>query len=89
MIKAEDAISTARTLLDGGSNSGELMKLYGMSDYAARKCMESARNFSQEFCRKAMTWILEADRNMKTSLDDPERLLEVLILQLATEARRD
>ncbi len=82
-------ISTAKTLLDGGSNSGELMKLCGMSDYAARKCMESARNFPQDFCRKAMTLILEADRNMKTSLDDPERLLEVLILQLATEARRD
>ena len=82
-------ISTARTLLDYGSNASELMKLYGMADYPARKTMETARSFSSEFCKKAMELILETDYKMKTSHDDNERLLELLILQLAMEARRD
>jgi len=30
---------------------------------------------------------METDYRIKTSFDDPERLLEVLILQLAQEAR--
>ncbi len=82
-------ISTARTLLDNGRNSSELAKLYGMPDYPARKTMEAARRFKPEFCRLAAELILETDFRMKTSFDDPERLLELLILQLAQEARRD
>ena len=82
-------IATARTLLDYGSNASELMKLCGMTEYPARKTMETARSFSAEFCRKAMALILETDYKMKTSYDDNERLLELLILQLAGEARRD
>ena len=39
--------------------------------------------------RKAAELVLETDYRMKTSFDDPERLLEMLILQLAQEARRD
>ena len=81
-------ISTARTLLDNGRNSGELMKLYGISDYPARKTMDAARRFQAEFCRKAAQLVLETDYKIKTSFDDPERLLELLILELAQEARR-
>ena len=81
-------ISTARTLLDNGRNSGELMKLYGIADYPARKTMEAARRFQAEFCRKAAQLVLETDYKIKTSFDDPERLLELLILELAQEARR-
>ena len=80
-------IATARILLDYGKNSYELQKLYGLPDYPARKTMEAARRFKQEFCRKASVLIVDADRNMKTSFDDKERLLELLILQLAQEAR--
>ena len=82
-------IGTARTLLDHGSNASELMKLCGMTEYPARKTMEAARSFSTEFCKKAMELILETDYKMKTSYDDNERLLELLILQLAGENRRD
>ena len=81
-------ISTARTLLDHGRPASELAKLYGMQDYPARKSMDAARKFRPEFCRKAAELVLEADRRMKTSFDDPDRLLEMLILQLAQEARR-
>ena len=81
-------LSTARTLLDHGRPASELAKLYPpMSDYAARKNMDAARRFSPRFCGKAAELILETDHNMKTSFDDNERLLELLLLQLAQEAK--
>ena len=80
-------LGTARILYDRGGSAGELMKLCGMSDYAARKTMSAARQFSPAFFKKAMELVLETDRRMKTSYDDPTRLLELLILQLAQEAR--
>ena len=81
-------ISTARVLLDHGRNASELAKLYGIPDYPARKSMESARRLKPEFCKKAAELILQTDERMKTSFDDQGRLLELLILQLAQEARR-
>ena len=80
-------ISAARVLLDGGKSAYELQKLYGIPDFAARKAMNAARRFRPEFCRKAAELVLETDYRMKTSFDDPQRLLEVLILQLIQEAR--
>lgn len=80
-------LSTARTLLDHGKNYAELQKLYGLADYPAKKAMDAARRFSQTFCAKAAEIILETDYKMKTSFDDQDRLLEMLILQLAMEAR--
>ena len=80
-------IGTARTLLDNGRNASQLQKLYGIPDFAARKTMDAARRFRPEFCRKAAQLVLETDYQMKTSFDDSERLLELLILQLAQEAR--
>ena len=80
-------LSTARTLLDNGKSSGELMKLCAMGDYPARKTMSAAGRFSARFCAKAAELVLETDYKMKTSFDDQDRLLELLILQLAQEAR--
>jgi DNA polymerase-3 subunit delta len=82
-------LSTARTLLDNGRNASELMKLCGMQDYAARKTMDAARRFQPAFLKKSMELILETDIRMKTSFDEKERLLEMLVLQLAQEARSD
>ena len=80
-------ISTARTLLDHGQNASQLQKLCApMPDFAARKTMDAARRFRPEFCRKAAQLVMETDYRMKTSFDDSERLLELLILQLAQEA---
>ena len=76
-----------RTLLDHGRNASDLMKLTGLSDYPARKLMNAAGRFSGRFCSRAAELVLETDRGMKTSRDDPERLLEMLVLQLAQEAR--
>lgn len=80
-------ISTARTLLDSGRNASELQKLCGVADFAARKAMEAARHFRPEFLAKAAELILETDYKMKTSFDQPQRLLELLILQLAQEEK--
>ena len=80
-------IATARTLIDHGRNAAELAKLCGTTEYPARKSMEAARRFKPEFCHAAARLVLETDHKMKTSFDDNERLLELLILQLAQEAR--
>ena len=82
-------LSTARTLLDNGRNASELMKLCGMQDYAARKTMDAARRFQPAFLKKSMELILETDIRMKTSFDEKERLLEMLVLHMAQEARSD
>ncbi len=80
-------ISTARVLRENGKSSSELMRLCGMGDYPARKTMDTAARFSGQFCEKAAELVMQTDNAMKTSYDDPERLLEMLVLQLAQEAR--
>ena len=80
-------LSAARTLLDNGRNASDLQKLCGIPDYPARKTMEAARRLTPAFCEKAAALILETDYSIKTSFDDSQRLLELLILQLAQEAR--
>ena len=80
-------ISAARTLLDNGRNAAELAKLCGIADYAARKSMDAARRFRPEFLRSAAQLVVQTDYAIKTSLDEPERLLELLILRLAQEAK--
>lgn len=82
-------LSTAKTLLDNGKGSQDLMKLCAMGDYPARKTMSAAGKFSSEFYAKAVELVMETDYKMKTSFDDQDRLLELLILQLAQEARGD
>ena len=80
-------ISAARSLLDAGKSTYDLQKLCGIPDYPARKTMEAARRCSPKFCRTAAQLVLETDYRMKTSFDEPERLLELLILRLAQEAK--
>ena len=80
-------LSTARTLHDNGRNASELAKLYGIQEYPARKAMDVCRRFSPEFYKKAAELVMETDRKFKTSIDEPQRLLEMLILQLAQEAK--
>lgn len=80
-------ISTARILLDNGRSASELASLCGLNDYAARKTMDICRRFRPEFCKKTAELILETDFRMKTSFDEQERLLEMLLLQLAQEAK--
>ena len=80
-------IGAARTLLDCGKTASELQSLCGIPDYPARKTMEAARRVSAAFCKKTAQLVVETDYKMKTSFDDSQRLLELLILRLAQEAR--
>lgn len=82
-------LSVARTLLDSGKTAGDLMQIYHLSDYPARKTMSAAGRFSTRFYKRAAELVLESDMRMKTSFDDADRILKVLILQLAQEAKND
>ena len=80
-------IGTARVLMDHGRNASDLRGLYNIQDYPARKAMEAARKVRPEFCAAAAKLIVETDYKIKTSFDDPERLVELLMVQLIQEAR--
>lgn len=80
-------LSAARMLLDNGGSPSELMRMFRMGDYAARKLMSTAAGFSARFCEAAMELVIETDNQFKSSYTAPERLLEILVLRLAQEAR--
>ncbi len=82
-------MGAARTLLDNGKNAVHLQKLCGLADYPARKTISSAGKFSASFYERAAKAVLETDYKLKTSFDDPHRLLEMLVMELAMEARND
>ena len=79
-------MASARILMDNGRGPGELMRICGMKDYPARLTMDAAGKFPAAFYKKAAMLVLETDRQLKTSYDDPARLMEMLLLQLAQEA---
>ena len=80
-------LAAARILMDNGKGASELMRLCGLGDYPARKTISAAGKFSSQFYAKAALFVMETDNQIKTSFDEPERLLELLILRLAQEAR--
>lgn len=83
-------LSAARTFYDSGKSASDLSKAYrNMSYYNADNTISTAKQFSPRFYKRASELILEADRKMKTSMDDPERILEMLVTELAAEARND
>lgn len=82
-------LSIAKRLLEDGKTADDLMRLANLGDYPARKTMAAAGKFSARFFARTAELIMESDRRMKTSFDDQERILEVLILQIAQEARND
>jgi len=69
-------------------NADELMSVCGLQSYPAGKTMTQARRFSEEFCKRAVLLCSETDYRIKTSYDEPKRLTEMLILELAQEASR-
>jgi len=77
----------AKRLLAAGKRQQDLMKLCGISGFPAQKTMDNARRLSEGFCSRAVELCLEADQKMKSSYDDPERVLEFLVLELAGESR--
>jgi len=80
-------LGIAKTLLDNGRSAADMARLTGLPEYAARRNMNSAHKFPARLYSKAAELIMETDVKIKTSYDEPERLLELLVLQLAPEAR--
>ena len=79
-------ILTGRQILSEGKGVREMMKLCGIPSYPAQKTLEFSRRLKGSFCEKAVQLCMEADRQMKTSFDEPKRILELLVLELAGEA---
>ena len=79
----------AKTLAACGKGQAAFMEMTGnKSSYAANLTFSAAKNVSDAFCAHAVELCLQADRDMKRSADDPERILEVLVAGLSQEARR-
>lgn len=81
-------LNAARILRNQGKGADSLMNLYSMGEYPARITMQQAQRLSDEFCAQAVLLCLQTDERLKTSYDEPERLLELLLLRLAQEAKR-
>lgn len=77
----------AKTVMACGKGQDTLMELTGMKSYPAGLTMTAARRASERFCSRAVELCLRTDVRMKTSYDDPQRLLELLVVELAQEAR--
>lgn len=81
-------LSAARVVLDSGEGYGKLAKLFPKrQEFVIKRLLNSAKNFSPRFYKAAAKLILQADLHLKTSYDEPERILEMLIMELAQEAR--
>ena len=80
-------LNAARSIQESGGGEGDVMRLCGVAGYPARLALGACRKFSKEFYRKAAELVLETDYAMKTSYDEKERLLELLVLRLSQEAR--
>ena len=78
----------ARVILSAGGGQKELMDLTGMKSYPAGLTMTAARRVTDGFCQRAVELTLQTDLAMKTSGGDAVQLLEILLVQLALEARR-
>lgn len=78
----------ARVILSAGGGQKELMDLTGLKSYPAGLTMTAARRVTDGFCRAAVELCLQTDVAMKSGTDDNARLLELLVAQLAAEARR-
>lgn len=77
----------ARVILSAGGGQKELMELTGLKSYPAGLTMTAARRVSDRFCQQAVELVLQTDVAIKTGTDDPERLLELLLVSLAREAQ--
>ncbi len=66
----------------------ELAEVCGLKPYAAGKTVTQARRFSDQFCNRAVILCAEADFKLKNSYDEGKRVVEMLLLELAQEAKK-
>lgn len=80
-------LHAARLLRSRGRAEESLKRLYGLGEYPAKLTVRQANQLSDRFCQRAVLLCLQTDEQLKTSYDDPKRLLELLVVRLAQEAR--
>ena len=72
-----------------GKGAQELSELFKCNPKYASVTIGQAKRFSERFCREAVLLCCETDYQLKASYGDEERLLELLVLRLVEESRRD
>ena len=77
----------AKVLSEHGKDAFSLKQLYGIPDFAAKEVYLQAKGYKKEQLRLGMQLCAETDYQLKTSYDEQERLLELLLLQLAEGAQ--
>ncbi len=82
-------LRAVKVLQNEGKSVQEIAALCGVPPFTINKTATQARRLSERFCERAVVLCCETDYRLKTSYDDPERLAELLILQLAEEMRHD
>ena len=85
----------ARACMASGKGADALAELLKAStgktphNFVLQKTMTTARQVSDRFCEQAVTLCMEADEKLKSFSGSDQRTLELLLLALAQEARRD
>ena len=78
----------AKIVYNNGGDEQQLKSVLNIkSDYAARLVLNSSRKFSIKWCTDAVRLCGETDLKMKSSGEDPQQLLKMLLLQLASAER--
>ncbi len=86
-------IAWAKIAASSGKGEAGLVELWKLSSgkephsFVVGKTMRAARQVPDSFCEAAMKLCLETDRQLKSYGGDKQRLMELLIVQLAQEAR--
>lgn len=78
---------SARLLLERRGGERQLQELWGLrSSYPAQRLMRAARGLSLEWCRRAVELCCDTDLKLKSAPGDRQRMLELMLLELAGEA---
>lgn len=72
-----------------GKGAQELSELFRCNPKYASVTIGQAKRFSERFCREAVLLCCETDYQLKASYGDEKQLVELLVLRLVEEARRD
>lgn len=84
----------ARACMNAGKGEGALGEMLKAAagraphPYVLQKTMTTARRVTDPFCSRAVTLCMEADSRLKGFSADGRQVLELLLLNLAQEARR-
>lgn len=79
---------SARLAMENHQTAGDLVSLWELKPYPARKLMDSARRFSLPWCRKAVVRCAQTDLALKSGGGNERELLCSLLLDLATPEKK-